>query len=166
MALAARSPNSHALARSPNTPKQLTLLKSPSREMPVERSLAEVIDEAFHPEARRRLVASLKRREHDHALDIETQRSLMERSKAEALADAEAKLLRAEECHNNVLSQFANYKRNMMEDTARADRMKAHETEAREEEIKTTWMSRLAAERREREADAAKALEAQQELQR
>ena len=69
-----------------------------------------MIDEAFHPEARRRLVASLKRREQDHARDLETQRARLEQAHAEASSSLMRRLEAAEDSHQTVLDQFANYK--------------------------------------------------------
>jgi|AntAceMinimDraft_5_1070358.scaffolds.fasta_scaffold83583_2 hypothetical protein len=65
----------------------------------------QVIDQAFSPEARRRLVASLKRREADHQLALDAQKMELGKAKQAAVMELMQQVEKAEACHQHVLDQ-------------------------------------------------------------
>jgi hypothetical protein len=66
-----------------------------------------VIDQAFSPDARRRLVVSLKRREADHQAALEAQKAQMEKAKKAEVQDLLLQIEKAEACHQHVLDQVS-----------------------------------------------------------
>ena len=98
----------------------------------LEGPLAELVEESFHPETRRRLIRSLKRREAEHKAELEALRSELLDEQANFAAAADAKLLRAEQIHERTLSQFGLYKQQQEEAAAAAT--KAAEKKAKEKE--------------------------------
>ena len=104
-----------ALVTRPQSSRQLVLSTKKSQpkntKAVLEKSLAEVVDSSFHPEDRKRLVMSLKRRELDHQAQLEDLRNQLGEEQANTVAEVEAKLRKAEEAHYNVLGQFEAYKK-------------------------------------------------------
>ena len=66
-----------------------------------------MIDQAFSPDARRRLVVSLKRSEADHQAALEAQKAQMEKAKKAEVQDLLLQIEKAEACHQHVLDQVS-----------------------------------------------------------
>lgn len=79
------------------TPNKL-VLSSPTEKSSVELSLSSIID-TFDPEARKRLVSSLRRRELEHKKDIERIKEQAKYEVDEALAQMKQELYQAETNH-------------------------------------------------------------------
>jgi hypothetical protein len=79
------------------TPNKL-VLSSPTEKSHVEKSLSSVID-TFDPEARKRLVSSLRRRELEHKKDIERIKEEAQYEVDEALREMKEELMQSEQCH-------------------------------------------------------------------
>ena len=104
----------------PTLSKKTPLLSTP---------LGELVEESFHPETRRRLVLSIKRREAAHAQELEGLRTQLLAEQAEQARGADARLLRAEQIQERTLTQFAISKAQWAE---QADERVAKVTEAME----------------------------------
>jgi vacuolar-type H+-ATPase subunit I/STV1 len=127
--------------------------------MSTDKSLAELIDESFSPEARKRLVQSLKKREADHVADIERLKQSLGRERDQAVGLLTMKLHRAETSHQTVIDQFMSFKKLASEDAVREWSIREAEAESKEAKLVKKYETMLHAEKEEH-------ISAEEEMQR